>query len=151
MPSYYADYSLWDVFLKFVRKTFSVVIIPTCPILSLRIWMYRKCGYKIGKNVFIGMRCYFDDLCYDKITIKDNVTISYGVYFANHGRNQGHNQLTIEEGVYIGMRATIVVRQPEGLTIGKNAVVGACTLVNKSIPEGKTAVGIPMRIIENKN
>lgn len=32
--------------------------------------------------------------------------------------------------------------------IGKNAIVGACTLVNRDIPDGATAVGIPCKIIE---
>ncbi len=145
---YYYKYSLWTVITKPIRKLFSAIIIPACPFSSWRIWMYRMCGYKIGKNVFIGMRCYLDDMCYDKITIGDNVIISYGVFFACHGRKQGHNRLVIEDGAYIGMRTSIIVRQSEGLTIGKNAVVGACSLVNKSIPEGKTAVGIPIRILD---
>lgn len=36
-----------------------------------------------------------------------------------------------------------------GVTIGKNAVVGACALINKDIPEGATAVGVPCLIITN--
>ena len=48
-------------------------------------------------GTFIGMHCYLDDLCYDKIEIGKNVTISYGVYFACHGRKQGHNKIIIED------------------------------------------------------
>lgn len=108
--------------------------------------MYRACGYKIGKGTFIGMRCYFDDMCYDKIEIGENVIISYGVYFACHGRNQGHNKLVICNGAYIGMNSSIVARTD--IEIGEKAIVGACTLVNKSIPKGMTAVGVPCRILE---
>ena len=35
-----------------------------------------------------------------------------------------------------------------GVTIGENAVIGACTLVNKDIPDNATAVGDPCRIIK---
>ena len=35
-----------------------------------------------------------------------------------------------------------------GIRIGQNAVIGACTLVNKDIPNEATAVGIPCRIVE---
>ena len=51
---------------------------------------------------------------------------------------------------YIGMRASIIIRnkQGAGVVIGRGAVVGAFILVNKSIPENTTAVGIPCRIIE---
>ena len=94
------------------------------------------------------MRCYLDDLCYDKIEIGKNVTISYGVYFACHGRKQGHNRIIIKDGAYIGMRVSVVA--PKGdVEIGENAIVGAQTLVNKSIPAGETAVGVPCRIIKH--
>ena len=34
-----------------------------------------------------------------------------------------------------------------GITIGDNAIVGACTLVKKDIPDGATALGVPCRIV----
>lgn len=37
-----------------------------------------------------------------------------------------------------------------GITIKQHAVVGACALVNKDVPEGATAVGVPCRIIDNR-
>lgn len=93
------------------------------------------------------MKCYLDDMCYDLIEIGNNVTISYGVYFACHGRKQGHNKIVIKDGAYIGMGAAIIAKTD--IEIGENAVIGARTLVNKSIPAGKTAVGIPCRILED--
>ena len=83
------------------------------------------------------------------------MTISYGVYFACHGKHQGHYPIKIEDGAYIGMRASIISKNTQnvaegGITIAQNAVIGACTLVNKDIPEGATAVGIPCRIIEKE-
>lgn len=45
------------------------------------------------------------------------------------------------------MRASIVA--PKGdVGIGEGAIVGAMTLVNKSVPSGRTAVGVPCRILE---
>ena len=55
----------------------------------------------------------------------------------------------IGKNVFIGMRANIISGK-NGVTIGENAVVGACTLVNKDIPPGATAVGIPCRILEKQ-
>ncbi|MCH5307080.1 MAG: acyltransferase [Prevotella sp.] len=145
---YYWKYPLWTVICKPIRKFFSAVVIPTIPFNNIRIWGYRICGYKIGGGTFIGMRCYLDDLCYDLIEIGNNVTISYGVYFACHGRKQGHNKLVIRDGAYIGMGATIIAKTD--IEIGRKAVIGARTLVNKSVPAGKTAVGIPCHILESK-
>ena len=143
---------------KPVRKYFTNVVAANCPFNCVRIFVYRLCGFKIGKNCFIGMRCYLDDMCYNLLTIGNNVTISYGVFFACHGKNQGHMPIIIEDGAYIGMRSNIISKPSQnensevgGVKIGKNSIVGACTLVNKSVPDGATAVGVPCRIIENKD
>lgn len=147
---YYYDYSLGLVISKPIRKWVAQCLAPNCVFNNVRILLYRLCGFKIGSHVFIGMKCYLDDMCYDLISIGDNVTISYGVYFACHGKNQGHYTITVEDGAYVGMRASIISKNSQkiggGTTIGRNAIVGACTLVNKDIPEGATAVGIPCRI-----
>lgn len=132
---------LWHSIRKFICQN----IAPNCVFTFSRITLYRLCGFKIGKNVFIGMKCYLDDLCVDKIEIGNNVIISYGVYFTCHGRNQYHNKLTIKDGAYIGMRAMLVARHD--LEIGDNAIIGAGTLVNKSVPAGATCVGVPGRIL----
>lgn len=146
---YYYNYSLLTVLCKPVRKFIAQVLAPNCPFNCIRIALYRICGFKIGKHTFIGMKCYLDDMCYDLLTIGDNCIISYGVYFACHGRNQGHLPITVCDGVYIEMRASIISKTQEGngLMIGENAVVGACSLVNKNVPVGATAVGVPCRII----
>ena len=133
----------------FFRKWLSVKIIPHMVLNGWRIFFYRLCGYNIGKNVFIGMRCYLDDLEPHMLTVEDNAIISYGVFFACHGYGQQHMPVTIKKGAYVGMRSSIISGKT-GVTIGENAVVGACTLVNKDIPSGATAVGVPCRIIRTR-
>lgn len=134
---------LWHL----IRKGICQNVAPNCVLTPVRIALYRLCGFKIGKGCFIGMKCYLDDLCVDKIVIGNNVTISYGVYFACHGRKQGHNKIIIKDGAYIGMRTSITARHD--IEIGECAVIGAMALVNKSIPARATAVGIPCRVINN--
>ena len=136
-----------------IRKWMSAKVIPLMVLNGWRIFFYRLCGYRIGKNVFIGMRCYLDDLEPHMLTIEDNVTISYGVFFACHGRGQDHYPITIKKGAYVGMRASVISKNADGshgVTIGENATIGACTLVNRDIPDGATAVGVPCRIIKSK-
>lgn len=149
---YYYSYSIGKIIKKPIRKWLVNVVASNCPFNCIRIGIYKICGFKIGKHVFIGMHSYLDDMCYDLMTIGDNCIISYGVYFACHGRNQGHYPIVIEDNAYIGMRATIISKNKnnstEGIRIGRGAVVGACTLVNRDVPAGSTAVGIPCRIIE---
>jgi acetyltransferase-like isoleucine patch superfamily enzyme len=146
---YYAHYPLGLIVWKPIRKFFNVVFIPNIPFSGLRIFLYKTLvGYKVGKNVFIGMKCYLDDLEPGSTTIEDNVTISYGCYFALHGKNQEHTYIHIKRGAYIGMRATIIAGA-EGLVIGENSIVGASSLVNKSVPDGKLAVGVPAKVIKS--
>ncbi|MDQ7047703.1 MAG: acyltransferase [Sulfurovum sp.] len=148
-PPYYAKYSMGMILWKPIRKYINVVIIPNVPFSNLRVSLYRLIGFEIGKNVFIGMKCYMDDVAIKNTIIADNVTISYGTYFACHGKGQGHTQIIIEENVYIGMRCNILSGK-EGIIIGKNAIVGAGSLVNRNIPPSTTAVGVPIKSLEIK-
>ena len=143
---YYANYPLWLIVWKPIRKFMNVVIIPNIVSARLRAVMYRLLGFKIGKNVFIGMRCYMDDVEPSKTIIEDNVTISYGTYFAVHGRNQGHTTIHIKNNAYIGMRCNILSGK-EGITIGQNVIIGAGSLVNKSIPDNAVAMGHPIKVV----
>ena len=157
---YYYDYSLTTIIGKPIRKFFSQVIAPNIVFNNLRVAIYWLCGFKIGKHTFIGMKCYFDDMCYDLMEIGNNCTISYGVYFACHGKGQEHYPIKIQDGAYIGMRAMIISKNTEddlqaglsmGAIISKDAVVGAGALINKNIPESATAVGIPCKIINTRD
>lgn len=115
---YYLDYSILKIIGKPIRKFVVQVLTPNCPFNNIRILLYRLCGFKIGKNCFIGMKCYLDDMCYDLLEIGNNVTISYGVYFACHGKGQGHLPIIIEDGAYVGMRACVISKNPEELGRG---------------------------------
>ena len=105
---YYYNYSIGTILFKPIRKWMTNTVPANCPFNCIRIAIYRMCGFKIGKGTFIGMKCYLDDMCYDLLKIGNNVTISYGVFFACHGKNQGHYPITIDDGAYIGMRANII-------------------------------------------
>ena len=150
---YYYNYSLLTILAKPIRKWLTNTVAANCPFNCIRIAIYRLCGFKVGRGTFIGMRCYLDDMCYDLLTIGSGCVISYGVFFACHGRNQGHLPIVVEDKAYIGMRASIISKNADktktGVTIGAGAVVGACTLVNRDVPPGATAVGIPCRMKEH--
>ncbi len=105
---YYYDYSPLTVVKKPLRKWITNSVAYNCPFNNVRIFLYRLCGFDIGKRTFIGMHCYLDDLRYDLMHIGNDVIISYGVYFACHGRNQVSQPIRVKDGAYIGMRASII-------------------------------------------
>ncbi|MEM8558628.1 MAG: acyltransferase [Bacteroidota bacterium] len=141
---YYARYPLWLLLWKPVRKVLNVVVIPNIPLNSLRILLYRLVGYRIGRSVFIGMKCYLDDIEPRNTVIGDGVIISHGCYFVLHGRGQSWSHITIEAGAYIGMRSTLVARA-EPLTVGADAIVGAGSLVLNNVVARTTVAGHPAR------
>jgi len=91
------------------------------------------------------------------IIIEDDVLIGSGVhiYVGNHAFNdplkqiidQGHTateQVVLKSGCWIGANAVIL----PGVTIGENSVVGAGSVVTKSLPARVVAGGIPAKIIK---
>lgn len=138
--------SLWSEVWHLVRKFICQNIAPNCVTNFMRVNLYRMCGFKIGKHVFIGMKCYFDDVFPENLIIEDNVIISYGVYFSCHGRKQNAHTITIRKNAYIGFRAGILARQD--IEIGELCIIGAMSMVNKSIPADTTAVGVPCKVVK---
>lgn len=90
---------------KYIRKFLNVVIAPFIPFNCIRIAIYRIVGYPIGKNVFIGMRCYLDDTHPELLQIQDNCVLSYSIVFAMHGRTRtgwANRPIIIMRGAYLG-------------------------------------------------
>lgn len=120
----------------------------------------------IGNNVIININCTFVDC--NKITIGNNVLVASNVqiYTTTHPVNISDRLLdnwsynnphaffntyslpvTIEDNVWIGGGVIIL----PGVTIGKNSVIGAGSVVNKSIPPNSLAVGNPCKVIRKIN
>ena len=74
--------------------------------------------------------------------IGNNCNISQ---FTTIGSNNG-NAAVIGNNVYIGPSVCIV----ENVSIGSNSTIGAGAVVNKNIPSGVTAAGVPAKIL-NRN
>lgn len=120
----------------------------------------------VGNNVIININCTFVDC--NKIEIGNNVLIASNVqiYTATHsvdpnerlvaGWNEGSGipyfrtyalPVKIEDNVWIGGGVIIL----PGVTIGKNSVIGAGSVVTRSIPENSVAVGNPCRVVRKVN
>ncbi|MBP6971827.1 MAG: hypothetical protein KBB67_02045 [Syntrophorhabdus sp.] len=55
--------------------------------------------------------------------------------------------IRIEDGVWLGYGVIVL----SGVHIGKGAVVGAGSVVTRSIPDGAVAVGMPARVIKMRS
>ncbi|MBO7238130.1 MAG: sugar O-acetyltransferase [Elusimicrobiaceae bacterium] len=105
---------------------------------------------KLGKNIFINACCRFQDN--GGIEIGDGSLIGQGVTIVtlNHDLNPktrhdaAPKPVKIGKNVWIGASCTIL----PGVTIADNAVIGAGSIVVKSVPENAVAVGNPARVIK---
>ena len=84
-----------------------------------------KYGVEIQENVQIGSHCSI----YSLSTIDDK-----------------KGKIVIKKNAKIGAHSVVM----PGITIGENAIVGACSFVNKNIPDNAVAFGTPVKIAETK-
>jgi len=124
---------------------------------DFRIWhpFNPECFIKIGDNVFLGHACEF--VCNSNITIGSNCLIASKTTFNDTGHLYSKNSLIknqeittksiiLEEDVWIGTSCVIL----QGVTIGKGAIIGAGSVVNKNIPSYEVWAGVPARFIKNR-
>lgn len=135
-----------------------------------------KGGYlNIGNNVRISCYCKLAT-CGGKLIVDDNVqigdyctiTAQGGVFIENNvlmadkiniianqhryedisvpimGQGQISKPIYIKSGTWIGINVTVL----DGVTIGKNCIIGANSVVTKDIPDFSVAVGTPARVIK---
>jgi len=123
-----------------------------CPIHKLRIVFYKMRGTRIEKNVFLADQVYLEEGHPELITIEENSDIGPRVMVLTHDTIQGHLDPTIQSSTskviigrdcYIGA-GTIIL---PGATIGDNSIIGAGSVVTRSIPPGSVAMGVPAKVI----
>jgi bifunctional UDP-N-acetylglucosamine pyrophosphorylase / glucosamine-1-phosphate N-acetyltransferase len=95
------------------------------------------------KNTWVGTGSKVPHLSYVGDTeIGEEANLGAGTITANYDGKNKH-RTTIKDGVFTGINTNLIAP----VTIGENAYLGAGSVVNKDIPPGKLAVGMPARVI----
>ena len=115
----------------------------------------RWCGVHVGKNCKIVDNILWGDQAY-LITIGDNTGISYECAFITHDGGtwafrrdpgcrdvQRYGAITVGKSCFIGCRSIIL----PGVEIGDRAIIGAGSVVSRSVPAGEVWAGNPIRYI----
>ncbi len=133
-----------------------------------KIWHFShiQSGVKIGKdcvfgqNVNVGNNVSIGDYCkiqnnvsvYEGVTLEDYVFCGPSMVFTNildprckypQVGGKYYIKTLVKEGASLGANCTIVC----GNTIGKNAMVGAGSVVTKDVPDFALVIGTPARIV----
>lgn len=115
---------------------------------------------EVQKGVTIGADCKISShtfIC-EGVTIEDRVFVGHNVTFTNDKMPRATNQdgsmqsaddwvcepTRIEEGASIGSSVTIIC----GITIGRNAIIGAGAVVTKDVPPNAVFAGVPARFMK---
>ena len=100
-------------------------------------------GLKLGYNTDIGAFTY--------INAKFGVIIEDGVQIGSHCSiysvstiDNKSGEVILRENCKIGSHSTIL----PNVSVGKNSIVGAHSLINKSVPDNMIAYGVPIRLIK---
>lgn len=124
---------------------------------------YRRAEYLKKKGYFkhIGEHCFLQPYNFgtepERISFGDNVHVASNVNFVNHDvssfmfnymdkehqYNERFGDITIGNNVFIGSNVTILY----DVVIGDNVIIGAGSLVNKDIPSGTVAAGVPCKVV----
>jgi putative colanic acid biosynthesis acetyltransferase WcaF len=139
----------------------SLLVMPWFVPVKMRVAVLRAFGARIGQGVnfrsgvrvhwpwkltvgddsWIGERAWILNL--EPVTIGDDVCISQGVLLCtgSHDRRSAtfefdNGPITIEDGAWVGARATVL----RGVTVGRDAVVGATALVTADVDRGSVVL-----------
>lgn len=114
-------------FLSYLARMFTQIDIHPGATIGRRLFIDHGCGVVIGETAEIG----------------DDVTLYHGVTLGGVSWNGGKRHPTLEDGVVVGAGAKIL----GPITVGRNARVGANSVVIHDVPDGMTVVGIPGRVV----
>lgn len=119
-----------------------------------KIDVRKSATLEIGNNVGITLTTIN---CFNRIVIDDNVKIGFGTHIMDtdfHSLNPlvraGSDDdvktapIHIKKNVFIGAHCLIM----KGVTIGENAIIGAGSIVTKSIPDNEIWGGNPAKFIK---
>ncbi len=127
------------------------VVISICrilPSLKMKNYLLEGLGVKLGKNVAFGLESTIDVFFPELIEIGDNTMLGYGSVILTHefvGDELRTGRVIIGKNVTIGSNVTVL----PGVRIGDGSIISAHSLVNRDIPEGVLAGGIPAKIIRH--
>ncbi|KPA86687.1 acetyltransferase (isoleucine patch superfamily) [Leptomonas pyrrhocoris] len=105
----------------------------------------------LGKNIVINHGCSFLDM--GGIYIEDNVLIAPKVNLLTEGHPLDPSirsstlipgKIVVKEGAWIGAASTVL----PGVTVGRNSIVAAGSVVTKNVDDNTIVAGAPARVIK---
>jgi len=135
-----------------IKNTILMLLAYACPSNNLRIKFHRLRGVTIGKNVYLGMFCFLDNLYPEYIYIEDYVSVNAGTMILTHFNPMKQFSPILNARVapvVIHKKAIVAVRSLllPGITIGESSIISAGSVVEKDVKSYTLVRGNPAREI----
>jgi len=101
-----------------------------------------KLGYKTDIGAFTYINAKFGVVIEDKVQIGSHCSI-----YSISTIDDTSGKVLLRKNCRIGSHSTVL----PGVTIGENSIIGAHSLVTKSIPDNVVAFGVPTKVIKKIN
>jgi acetyltransferase-like isoleucine patch superfamily enzyme len=136
-----------------LKKKILKTLARNCIWYKWRIALLRMCHFEIGQNVYIGDDLIIVEELLDKgnVIIKDRASLAPRITIVTSSHPNFSKirpfapvvkgKVVIEEDAWIGCGAIIL----PNVVVGKGAIVGAGSVVNKSVPAYTIVAGIPAK------
>jgi len=132
--------------VHFLHTRLRIPVLPRFLGLIVRWWTGTEIhpGARIGKGVFIDHAAGV--VIGESAIVGDGVTLYHGVTLGATGNEKDWKRHpTLESGVFVGSGARIL----GPVTVGKNARIGAGSVVVKDVPADVTVTGVQARIVKS--
>jgi acetyltransferase-like isoleucine patch superfamily enzyme len=135
---------------KILKRWARNAFFPGC-----RIWLLRRCGFRIGRDVYIADELLIVEELADRdnLTIGDRVSIAPRVTLVtsshpNHSRIRdfapvSQGPIVIEDDAWLGAGCVVL----PGVRIGRGAVIGASSVVHQDVAPLHVVAGQPARTV----
>lgn len=155
---------LWDVLDKSPMCLISNFAIPYRQMLAKKL--FKSCGknfiaeenvrfnvpdnIEIGDNVFLNRGTFLDSK--GGVVLGNSVTLTEGVTIFTHSHEEHNHELrtyakvTIKDYAKIYSNSTIL----PGITVEKQSIVAACSLVSENVKENTMVAGVPAKPIRER-
>ena len=112
---------------------------------TMRVWLHRARGVRIGRGVFIGDEVYIDSEYPECVEIQEGVQISIRAIIIAHTRGPG--RVVVGKDAFVGANSVIACSAGRVIKIGERAVIGPGAIITKSVPAGLYMAPMPPQCV----
>ncbi len=136
--------------VRFHVRCALMALIGRVPWSRVKVVLYRRMRMRIGRGVYIAPWVFFDAMFPSLIELEDGCFLGGGCKLLTHEKNHAGFRIgRVRVGANSVIGAFSIIRG--GVRIGSDVTTGLGSVVGKDVPDGRTALGNPARVIRGED